>query len=63
MQYTTTFNGRMVQATYELVNSEIVVSGVKVMKEAGWEEQTGDGLKYFGRLIVWEYGDEMMSSW
>ncbi len=70
MQYTATFNGRMVQATYELINNEIVISGVKVMTEGagrsrggGWEEQTGDGLKYFGRLMVWEYGDEMMSSW
>ncbi len=52
MQYTATFNGRMVQATYELVNSEIVVSGVKVMKEAGWEEQTGDGLKEFGQWMI-----------
>ena len=63
MQYTTTLHGRMVQATYDLVNDEIVVSGVKVMKEAGWEEETGDSLKYFGRLMVAECGDEMMSSW
>ncbi len=41
MQYTATFKGRMVQATYELINNEIVVSGVKVMTEGGWEEQTG----------------------
>ncbi len=37
MQYTATFKGRMVQATYELINNEIVVSGVKVMTEEGWE--------------------------
>ena len=63
MEYIAEFDGRMVRATYDLVNDEIVVSGVKVMKEAGWKEETGDSLKYFGRLMVAECGDEMMSSW
>ncbi len=63
MQYTVTFNGRMVQATYELINDEIVVSGVKVMTEGGWEEQTGDSLEEFGQWMIQEYSDEMMSSW
>ncbi len=63
MQYTATFKGRMVQATYELINNEIVVSGVKVMTEGGWEEQTGDGLEDFGQWMIEKYSDEMMSSW
>ncbi len=70
MWYTATFNGRMVQATYELINNESVVSGVKVMTEGagrsrggGWEEQTGDGLEDFGQWMIEEYSDEMMSSW
>ncbi len=63
MQYTTTFKGRMVQATYELIINEIVVSGVKIMTEGSWEEQTGDGLEDFGQWMIEEYGDEMMSSW
>ena len=63
MQYIATFKGRMVQATYELINNEIVVSGVKVMTEGGWEEQTGDGLEDFGQWMIEEYSDEMMSSW
>ncbi len=42
-----------VQAIYELlINSEIVISGVKVMTEGHWEEQTGDGLEDFGQ---WRY--------
>ena len=48
MWYTATFKGRMIQATYEIINNEIVVSGVKVMTEGG-EEQTGDGLEDLGR--------------
>ncbi len=63
MQYTATFKGRMVQATYELINNEIVVSGVKVMKEAGWEEQTGEVLEDFGQRMIKEHSDAMMSSW
>ena len=63
MQYTTTFNGSMVQATYELINHEIVVSDVKVMKEGNWEKQTGDDLENFGQWMIEEYGDAMMSSW
>ncbi len=63
MQYTITFNGRMIQATYELINSEIVVSGVKVMTEGTWEEQNGDVLEDFGQWMIKEYSDEMMSSW
>ena len=63
MQYTATFNGRMIQATYELINNEIVVSGVKVMMEEGWEEQTGNSLEEFGRWMIREYSDEMISSW
>ncbi len=63
MWYTATFKGRMIQATYEIINNEIVVSGVKVMTEGGWEEQTGDGLKVFGQWMIEEYGDEMVSSW
>ncbi len=63
MQYTAIFKGRMVQATYELIKNEIVVSGVKIMTEGSWEEQTGDGLEDFGQWMIEEYGDEMMSSW
>ncbi len=63
MWYTATFKGRMIQATYEIINNEIVVSGVKVMTEGGWEEQTGDGLEDLGRWMIEEYSDEMMSSW
>ncbi len=63
MQYIATFNGRMVQATYEIINNEIVVSGVKVMTEGGWEEQTGDGLEDLCQWMIEEYNDEMMSSW
>ncbi len=63
MWYTATFKGRMIQATYEIINNEIVVSGVKVMTEGGWEEQTGDGLEDFGQWMIEKYRDEMMSSW
>ena len=41
MEYIAEFDGRMVRATYDLVNDEIVVSGIKVMKAGSWEEQTG----------------------
>ncbi len=64
MQYTATFKGRMIQATYEIINNEIVVSGVKGHDGGGgWEEQTGDGLEDFGQWMIEEYSDEMMSSW
>ncbi len=63
MQYITTFNGRMIQATYELINNEIVVSGVTIMTEGHWEEQTGDGLKDLGQWMIETCSDEMMSSW
>ncbi len=63
MQYTATFKGRMIQATYEIINNEIVVSGVKVMTEGGWEDQTGRALDDFGQWMIEEYSDEMMSSW
>ena len=63
MQYIATFDGRMIQATYELINNKIVVSDIKVMKEGNWEKQTDDGIEDFGLWMIEEYGDEMMSSW
>ena len=63
MQYIITFNGRLVHATYELINNEIVVSGVKVMTEGSWEEQTGEVLEDFGQRMIKEHSDAMMSSW
>ncbi len=63
MQYTTTLKGRMIQATYKLINNEIVVSGVRVMMDEGWEEQTGDGLEDISQWMIEEYSDAMMSSW
>ena len=45
MQYLATFDGRMIQATYGLINNKIVVSDIKVMKEGNWEKQTGDGIE------------------
>ena len=63
MQYTTTLKGRMIQATYELINNKIVVSGVRVMTDEGWEEQTGDGLEDISQWMIEEYSDAMMSSW
>ncbi len=63
MQYTTTLKGRMIQATYELINNKIVVSGVRVMTDEGWEDQTGDGLEDFSQWMIEEYSDAMMSSW
>ena len=63
MQYTTTLKGRMIQATYELINNKIVVSGVRVMTDGGWEEQTGDSLEDFSQWMIEEYSDAMMSSW
>ncbi len=63
MQYTTTLKGRMIQATYELINNKIVVSGVRVMTDEGWEEQTGDSLEDISQWMIEEYSDAMMSSW
>ncbi len=63
MQYTTTLKGRMIQATYELINNKIVVSGVRVMTDEGWEDQTGDGLEDISQWMIEEYSDAMMSSW
>ncbi len=63
MQYTTTLDGRMVRAIYELINSEIVISGVKIMTDGSWEDQTGIALDDFGQWMIEEYSDEMMSSW
>ena len=63
MQYTTTFKGRIIQATYKLINNKIVVSGVRVMTDEGWEDQTGDGLEDISQWMIEEYSDAMMSSW
>ena len=59
MEYTAEYNERMVRATYDLVNDEIVVSGVKVLKAGSWEEQTGIALEDFSQWIIEEHGDAM----
>ena len=59
MEYTAMYNGRMVRATYNLVNDEIVVSTVMVLKAGDWERQTGPALEDFSQWIVKEHGDEM----
>ena len=61
MQYIGMFDGRMVQATYELRTETIVITGVKVMTAGSWEEQTSDALESLGQWMIEEYGDDMMS--
>ncbi len=61
MQYIGVFNGRMVQATYELINEVIVITGVKILTAGNWEEQTGEALKSLSQWMIEEYGDDMMA--
>ncbi len=63
MQYTATFNGRMVQATHEIIDEVIVITGVKVMMAGNWDEQTGEALYRIRQWMIAEHGDEMLSSW
>ena len=61
MQYIGVFNGRMVQATYELITEVIVITGVKVLTAGNWEEQTGEALKSLSHWMIEEYGNDMMA--
>ena len=61
MQYIGVFDGRMVQATYELINEVIVITGVKVLTAGNWEEQTAEALKSLSQWMIEEYGDDMMA--
>ncbi len=61
MQQTGVFEGRLVQATYEVVNEVIVITGVKVLTTGIWEEQTGEALISLGRRMIEAYGDDMLA--
>ena len=61
MQHIGVFEGRLVQATYEVINEVIVITGVKVLTAGNWEEQTGEVLKSLSQRMIEEYGDEMVA--
>ncbi len=61
MRYIGEFKGRMVEATYEVINEVIVITGAKVMTAGNWEDQTGEALKSLSQWMIEEYGDDMMA--
>ena len=62
MEYIGTCNGIMVKATYEMSDYRINVSGIKVMVDGAWEEQTDDAFEDWSDRILRECGDDMASA-
>ena len=60
LKYIGEYNGRVVEATYDLINDTIVIAGVKIKTAGTWEMQTGKELERIGQWMIEEYGDDMM---
>ncbi len=56
--YTAVFNKRLVRATYNIVDGEIVITEIK-KHDTDWTVQTGDAFNDFEQWFIEQYGHEM----